>query len=193
MATWPKEEVIEMIGREYRPENRVYDEISEDVKQQLMTIEPTNANGASYWPCAVLLRSGATEECVYIVSADEYINQWGVWPDEDKAKRAVDIREVIRIVESPHRLPARFANILYRAGESGMGYAVFEIEFEDDSRQPYTAGNALDFIPLPPRKSMAEIRSVHPHSGRTARNRLEGLPYFWCLFGRGDVPRWMPP
>jgi hypothetical protein len=89
---------------------------------------------------------------------------------------------VIEISESPSRLPVDIANELYKAGESGMGYCAFLLEFKDGSRQAYVTGNAVDFIPMPNGKSLGDITRVIPHEGRNDENSLSGHKYFWCLF-----------
>src|SRR5579859_6387213 len=55
----------------------------------------------------------------------------GVWPETDPGKRWVWIDDVKFVKESPNRLPVRFANELYRSGESGMGYTIFKVVFSD--------------------------------------------------------------
>ena len=105
-----------------------------------------------------------------------------VGPDEDSGKREVRIEDVCDIAASTSRLPANFAEELYRHGESGMGYTLFEIEFTDGSRIAYGNGNAIDFITYPPGKTAADIAAVHPHAGRESPHPFRPPEYFWCLF-----------
>jgi hypothetical protein len=107
----------------------------------------------------------------------------GVWPEDDSAKLAVDLNAVVEIEESPFRLPARFANELYDAGESGMGYTVFKVEFRDGSQAAFDNGNAIDFVIYPPGQSASTVARVSPHEGRHDP-RQPSADYGWCLFER---------
>jgi hypothetical protein len=73
----------------------------------------------------------------------------GIYPESDPGKRSVSIAQARQIPRQPNRLPAVLANCLYREGESGMGYAVFTVEYKEGTRQTYVTGNAVDFI-VPP-------------------------------------------
>ncbi len=65
--------------------------------------------------------------------------------------------------DSPARLPARFANKLYRHGESGLGYTIFTVVFADGEKQACVTGNALDFIRYPHGKGPIDVVAVIPH------------------------------
>jgi hypothetical protein len=66
------------------------------------------------------------------------------------AVHAVALDEAVSIVESPFRLPARVAQKLYDAGETGMGWHAFTLVLRDGTKLPCTTGNLLDFLDLPP-------------------------------------------
>jgi hypothetical protein len=136
-----------------------------------------------YHPCGVTLKDGTKQDCVYIVAADDYIRVWGVWPDQDEGKHEIRIEDVREIDQSPSRLPPTMAQRLYDAGESGMGYVLFELSYVDGSRSAHVSGNAVDFIRLPDGKSLRDIVEVHPHAGRQTQARLSAREYYWCLFG----------
>jgi hypothetical protein len=119
------------------------------------------------------------------MDAQVYINSWGVWPEDDLGKQHVRIEDVASISESPFRLPVVFANELYRAGESGMGYSAFTLVFADGAEMHFVGGGALDFITLPKRRRMADIARVVPHSGR-GQSQLATPKYHWSLFGSGE-------
>jgi hypothetical protein len=106
---------------------------------------------------------------------------WGVYPEDDRGKRSVSIKSVRRIVDSPKRLPAHLANELYRAGESGMGYTVFTVEFRNGARQAYVTGNAVDFIEPPPGLRASDAVAVRPHEGRQEA-KAKSIDYHWCLY-----------
>lgn len=75
--------------------------------------------------------------------------------------------EVIDSVEeSPFAIPAKIAQKIYDAGESGMGYQVFTLIFRDGSKQVFVTPNALDFPDLPDGYTSKEIVDALPHEGR---------------------------
>ena len=143
---------------------------------------PASRDGEmEYRPCAVTLDDGRELSCVYVVDHKPYIRVWGVYPEGDPGKRSVPITSVRRIVDSPNRLPAPLADELYRAGESGMGYTVFTVEFRDGSRQAYVTGNAVDFVDPPTGLRASDAVRVLPHEGRE-RAKHESVDYYWCLY-----------
>jgi len=135
----------------------------------------------AYKPCAVTLRDGTDLCCVYIVDSNSYIRVWGVFPEDDPGKRSISVDEITAIRDSPNRLPKALADSLYVAGESGMGYTIFTVEFSDGSRQAYVGGNAIDFIQPPPGLNAADARQVFPHQGRDEWPR-RAIDYYWCLY-----------
>ena len=157
---------------------------------QLHAIEPTHDGMIEYFPCMVQLANGEEHDCVYIVDAKSYIRIWGVWPDEDSGKRSLAIQDVTQIRPSPSRLPVRFAREMYAVGESGMGYCAFTLRFADGVDQPYTTGNLVDFLEMPPGKSVRDVVSLIPHKGR-GEATLGSQPYHWCLFGAQSRPTLM--
>jgi hypothetical protein len=167
----------------YKPSLKEYPELSEDLESQLSVIEPSHDNGIKYYPCVVTLDDNSIVDGVYIVNAQEYINIWGVWPDEDSGKREVDLKRVIKIENSRNRLPPHIADEIYTAGESGMGYCVFTLLFNDGSRHAYVTGNAVDFIQYPNGKSSGDIKRVLPHEGRDKADENSHFDYYWCLYG----------
>ena len=134
-----------------------------------------------YWPCAALAQDGVWREAVYFAEAGPWFGAWGVWPDEDRGKEELGVEDIVEIRESKLRVPAHFAATLYAAGESGMGYTVFEIEYADGTRSAHNAGNAIDFVTYPEGKRPEDIVAVHPHEGRTSP-QAPGVDYAWCLF-----------
>ena len=73
------------------------------------------------------------------------------------------------LAESPRRLPAQFANKLYKSGESGMGYTIFTVIFADGSRQAYGTGNAVDFISYPEGKGQMDVVDCAAPRGKALR------------------------
>jgi hypothetical protein len=130
----------------------------------------------------VVLKDGSSLDRVYIVDAQPWFEQWGVWPEQDSAKFSLSIRDVARILDSPSRLPARFANQIYEAGESGMGYTIFTVKFRDGTSTAVGTGNAVDFIEYPDGQSPQTVVAVLPHVGRDDPKLRSGPDYRWCLF-----------
>ena len=168
----------------YTPGRRAYPAIPPDLRDSLQAIPPSADGKFQYRPCSVVLKDRTTVPCVYVTEAQSYIDVWGVWPEDDKGKLHISILDVTRIAESPLRLPPQFANQLYRAGESGMGYCIFTVLFSDGTKQVCLSGNAIDFIQLPPDKSVTDIAGVIPHQGRN-EPYVQAPAYFWCLYGEG--------
>ena len=101
---------------------KAFPELEGSLARQLAKIEPTNGY---YYPAKVILRDGTHVDRVYLADADRWYVEWGIWPQDDPGKRYLPLHTVREIQESPTRLPARFADELYAAGESGMGFCVY--------------------------------------------------------------------
>lgn len=159
-----------------------YPGLPNHIREALSSIEPSRDGEISYYPCRATLADGRSIDTVYIVSEKPYINYWGIYPEDDKGKSWIRIEEVVRIEESQTRLPARFANEIYREGESGMGYTVFTVVFDDGLHQAYGSGNAVDFIRYPVGKGPANVMAVLPHQGRRDDQLISSPRWFWCLY-----------
>lgn len=151
------------------------------IRVGLDKIAPSGEDKLRYYPCRVTLKSGESLDTVYIVSEAPYLYYWGKYPEDDPAKRWIRIEDVVEVEDSPTRLPARFANEVYRQGESGMGYCIFTVVFGDGSRQACVTGNAVDFIRYPLGKGPSDVVDVLPHEGRDAQP-VKGPGYYWCLY-----------
>ena len=158
-----------------------YPVLSESLRSQLAAIEPSEAGLLIYHPSKVTLRGGRTLERVYVVAATAYLSRWGLYPEQDPHKLWCRIEDVVSIELSSSRLPAKFANKVYKAGESGMGYHVFTVVFSDGTTQAYLAGNSVDFIEYPRGKGPSDIAGILPHVGRD-QNPNQPPNHHWCLF-----------
>jgi hypothetical protein len=148
------------------------------VLQQILSIEPSYDGTMQYRPARVGLRSSETLSRVYCVTNPSWL------PPE----RAVDFDALTWAEESPYRLPPALATRLYAEGESGMGYTIFTIVFNDGSRLPRVTGNLVDFPALPDGVTTADIADVLPHEGRDSyRDRpAEAAPsYRWLHYPSG--------
>lgn len=163
--------------------DRHYSKLPPHLAEQLRRVPPSHDGKLKYHPCRVTLDDGQVLDHVYIVEARAFIVKWGIWPEDDPGKRSVPIERVVSVEESPCRLPAALANKLYKAGESGMGYCAFTVEFKDGTRQAYVTGNAVDFIDAPAGLRASDAVRVDPHKGHN-ESPLHGPDYFWCLYGQ---------
>jgi hypothetical protein len=113
-----------------------YSALPEHIRIRLSGIEPSRDGELIYHPIRAALKSGEVLDTVYIVPAERpYLKYWGVYPEADKGKRWVRIEDVVEVEDSPTRLPARFADEIYRQGESGMGYTIFTVVSLADRRK----------------------------------------------------------
>lgn len=157
------------------------------LREQLQRVEPSSDGVVAYRPCRVRLASGELRDFVYVVDADAYIRAWGIWPEDDDAKTAVALEDVVAVEESPHRLPVDLANKLYEWGESGMGYTLFTVVLRDGRRLPRVTGNAVDFPALPEGVTTHDIVDVLREGRDVFQHRGPGpdegtAPYAWCLY-----------
>ena len=162
-----------------------YAQLPDHIRDALQRIPSTDGGYIVYYPCRVTLRSGPVLDTVYIEPEKPYLRAWGVYPEDDKAKRWVRIEDILTVEDSPTRLPARFANEIYRAGESGMGYTIFTVVFADGERQAYSTGNAVDFIRYPEGKGFGDVVAVEPHEGRENRP-VPNPQWYWCLYSESE-------
>lgn len=158
-----------------------YPALPDHVREALGGIVPSGDDELWYFPCRVTLKDGRILDTVYIEPEMPYLQWWGVYPEDDRGKRSVKIEDVVKVEDSPTRLPARFANQIYDHGESGMGYTIFTVVFTDGERQACGTGNAVDFIRYPNGKRPNDVAAVLPHEGRNAQP--VGAPdWYWCLY-----------
>ena len=163
--------------------SRKYPDLKGVLKSQWEAVTASyNRDLITYRPCQIQLNNGEILDAVYVIGVQEYLNVWGIWLDLDYEKRQVDLAKVVKISESPLRLPPEIANKIYAAGESGMGYHVFTLVFRDGSNQPVRCGNAVDFVKLHQDKTMTDIVDVLPHKGLDEATAEATIDYYWCLF-----------
>jgi hypothetical protein len=143
--------------------------ITPQLLEQLKKVKPSRDEFATvleYYPCKVTLKDGRSFDRVYVQEIESYIKHWSISPKDDTFKYSIPIAEVARIEESPFRLPAKLADKMYKAGESGMGYCVFTLVLKDGRKLPYITGNAVDFPNLPDDVNSSMIIDLLPHEGR---------------------------
>ena len=147
------------------------DKIPDEVKslsvvaaRMLQGVQPTiSEHGLRLYPCEVETDDGVTHPRVYVVEAQAYIREWGIWPWMDRGKGWLPAERIRLLRSSPERLPATFASTLLTAGESGMGYCAFSVELRDYRRLYFVTGNAVDFLCWPGNARPEDVISVRPH------------------------------
>jgi|HubBroStandDraft_3_1064219.scaffolds.fasta_scaffold135644_2 hypothetical protein len=159
-----------------------YSALLPDVREALKNIGPSRDGELVYYPCRAVLKSGEAFDTVYIVPEKPYVKHWGVYPENDRGKRWIRMEDIAEVQESPTRLPAQFANEIYRNGESGMGYTIFTVVFADGVRQACATGNAVDFIQYPIGEGPKDVIAVIPHEGRRGDSLVKSPQWYWCLY-----------
>jgi hypothetical protein len=159
--------------------------LRDDVVTALHAIEPSVDRNINYYPCEVVLDDGSVHPRTFVVEAQVFVLHWGVWPWSDKCIQAERIRS---LRSSPQRLPARLANELYAAGESGMEYCSFSATFRSGKKLYFLNGNTADFPAWPADADPNEVIAVHPHDrhpeyrGRMPMAEESSAEYLWCRF-----------
>jgi hypothetical protein len=160
----------------------VFPEIRPQLRHQLKKIEPSHNLNLEYFPGMVTLANGQKIDCVYIVDEKQYLKYWGPLPDAEIEKDVISIKDVVKIEESPYRLPAVIANQIYQAGQAENKYHRFTLIFNDLVHQKYYVGSdAIDFIALPAGKTYSDIHKV-VFDLQPGENYMGGLPYYWCFY-----------
>jgi hypothetical protein len=152
------------------------------LKRELLSVEPSLDHGLEYRPCLVTLDDGRERDFVYVCAAEPWFDHWGVDPEDDTGKRSVPIGCVVKVRDSPSRLPARLANKMYRAGESAMGGCFFQLVLSDGRTLAVETGNAVDFLDWPSGVGPTDVIDLVPHAGRLEQGHIRNAPYAWCLF-----------
>lgn len=135
-----------------------------EAEKMLRGVKPSNSGyGLLMYPCEVQLDRGAWLDRVYVVDAQQYIKVWGIWPWRDGGKNWIPAERISAIRTSPQRLPPEFANEIYSAGESGMGYCAFSVELKDGRRLYFVTGNAVDFPSWPAGVRPTDVCRIVPH------------------------------
>jgi hypothetical protein len=154
--------------------------LSATLAAQLALVPKSHQGQLEYAPCLVRLRSGEVLPRVNVVEAAAFLAWWG----DDPKRTFLDVAEVASIEESPFRLPAALADVVYEAGESGMGYCNFTVRFRDGRSLPFLTGNAVDFPDWPTDVDPREAVAVEPHVGRASVGGTStgSAPFVWCLY-----------
>jgi hypothetical protein len=161
-----------------------FGQLTNELASQLSTIAPSRNGRRRYYPCSVRLTDGSEVDRVYLMEARSWLESWGPMPGGEARSggHVIQISDIDSIRESPSRLPARFADKLYLAGETGMGGTTFTVQFRDGTAVAFGTGNAVDFITYPPDKTATDVVDVLPHVGGGSGALLRAPSYSWAPF-----------
>jgi hypothetical protein len=157
-----------------------YPALTAPLAEMLRRITPSGGEAVgvpTYYACAARLKTGRVIERVYLCEAEVYIRYWGFWPQDE-----INLLDIVSLEESRFRLPAHFANAIYEAGETGMGYFAFRVNFHDGTNISYLTGSAVDFIDYPPEKTATDVANINSFGGREPSQRRGAAPCSWCFF-----------
>ncbi len=160
---------------------RQYPPLSKELKEKLLSIEPSKGHGLLYYPCEVMLKDSMKYENVLFTDSHSFGKVWKIWPSINVEGKEINVSDIVDLKESKSRLPAVFAHKLYQAGETRMGFIDFTVEFKDGTNQAYCSPGIIDFINYPSGKSNNDIMRVLPHKG-IRKNQMDEPEFFWCLF-----------
>lgn len=160
------------------------DELSSEVRNSLHLIEPSvlPPGNILLYPCSATLRDGTIFERVYFTTRISFRQMTRRdHPDEIVPGLSISPGEVVSIRESPSRLPARFANEIYHAGETGPGHMAFTLVFCRWFRRNYAVpGTMVDFLEYPLWLGPRDITSVRLFP---RERHLRSIPVVrWCIF-----------
>ena len=159
-----------------------YSSLPTSLKAGLDAVKPSCLGPLRYYPCLVRFKDGTELDRVFFGTKILSSENWG----SGKSRELINVEDVASLKESPSRIPPEFANKLYEAGESGMGYRVFTVVFKKrfgifPCRRDFVA-NAVDFIEYPLGRGPADIIGVIPHRGRRGKRFRQVPKYRWCLY-----------
>ncbi len=163
-----QEEVIERSNAE----DRIYagfEKLSLVQQDQLNKIEPSDPDGPGlYYPCSVELVDGTVIENAIIRNMDAYLREGGILFDIEGAFASkFPVTEIKRIFPSKNRLPIEFSKEIHTYWETGMGYLLFHMSFDDGSKKIVAGGAATDFYDLPAGYALENIVKVEPFDRET--------------------------
>lgn len=153
------------------------------LQNQLAAIEPSVLpSGAVVYPCLARLSGGGTRECVYFVELATFKLLFrGMAPESMTGLSWIRADQVISIEESPLRLPPRFANRIYGAGERWGAYS-FTLIFSWWCRRKYLVIGFVDFLSYPQGRGPSDVKDVVLY--KINEESTPGPKYHWCVFSR---------
>jgi hypothetical protein len=147
--------------------------------RELEVIEPSEmAPRVLLHPCSARLHDGTVSDCVYFITAGAAERLFGTEGVSERPR--ISPEQVVSVAESPARLPASFANQIYRAGETHYSCYIFTLVFSRWRRRKYLVVGPVDFLFFPRGRGPSDVKDVVLHSGS---NRPSDVPaYKWCVY-----------
>ena len=106
----------------------------------LASITPSRTPAAeAFWPCSLILADGRKVPRALCRQNARWSDK-GAW---------INPESVVTVSASPFRLPAKLANKLYAAGETGMGYLIYVLTLRSGQTIVCASGGIVDFPSLP--------------------------------------------
>jgi phage-related protein len=156
------------------------------VQDGIMAIEPTEIRpDVLIYPASATTRDRRILECVCFVERKNFSKVFLYKsPEETPGVQWIAADQIESVLESTARLPARFANQIYQAGEAGMGYYLFTLAFPFFLRRTYVVSGIVDFLYYPLWFKPGDVRAVVGSYGRARRRaRPRPMPEVnWCVF-----------
>jgi hypothetical protein len=146
--------------------------------RELGAIEPSEKGPrVQLRPCSARLHDGTFSECVYFITANAAERLFGFGGGLERP--CIPLEQVASVAESPKRLPASFANQIYRAAETHNSCYLFTLVFSRWRRRGYLVLGPVDFLFFPRGQGPSDVKGVL-HGGP---KRPTGVPeYRWCVY-----------
>jgi hypothetical protein len=155
----------------------------ENVMQEMQAVQPSELEpGTKLYPCAVRLLDGTTLNRVVLINsatARRLFGPSGLAAVSERLRVPTEL--VASVAESPERLPARFANEIYREGETHYGIFTFTLVFSRWRRQRYLTGGFIDFPVFPGSYGPMDVKEVILRSGADRASPAKEVK--WCVYG----------
>ena len=145
---------------------------------QVETIAPSQTGRSGLvqkqYPCRLVLRDGTVvPRAICLEDHRGFTADWWIHPGN-----------VARVEETFERMPASLASKIYAAGESGMGYQIFLMKYDDGTSQVFVTGNKIDFPDYPFEYDSRRVADVFPHQGRDQSKKgfRRERDFQWCFY-----------
>lgn len=149
--------------------------------RQLDAIEPSEVEpGLLVHPCSAELNDGVVLERVYLMTAATSKRRLGYDGSTLPDSNWISKDSVASITESPARLPVRFANEIYRAGETHYGCYIFTLVFSIWVQRGYLVGGFVDFLDFPRGHGPSDVKEVLLRKGPTQASQVPQCR--WCVY-----------
>jgi len=157
--------------------------LSEEMAAQVEAIGASRATGIERSPCIATMLDGERVERVIVVEVVEAAAPW-MLPASDAGPygRAIDIRKVATLEDSPERLPADLASRVYMAGETAKDQFEFVIVLTDGSEVGCRTGAVVDYPGLPKDVTTADVADVRVLTRADSSGERRPTDFRYCYY-----------